>query len=174
MSCVQTLSGLGVNCETSTGGINYVYIANYADVTSVALDETSNKIKTITMDTSKKFYKYAFRRGSSSFTSTLNVDDAAGSNFVQTDLSLVFAKMDTQKRIEMSALVLGELAIIVKDANGKYWYLGYNEPVMATAGGATTGTARTDANNYTLTATDYSATFPYEVDPAALAEIVNE
>jgi len=126
------------------------------------------------MDSTKKFYKYAFRRGSSSFTSTLNVDDANGSNFVQTDLSLVFAKMDTQKRIEMTALSLGELAIIVKDANGKYWYLGYNEPVMATAGSGNTGTARTDANNYQLTATDYSATFPYEVDEAALTDIVNE
>ena len=174
MACVQVLSGLSVNCEPNVGGLIEVYIANYSDVTSVALDETSNKIKTITMDATKKFKKYSFRRGSSSFTSTLNVDDTNGTSFIQTDLALTFAKMDTTKRIEIQALSLGELAVIVHDCNGVYWYLGYNEAVMATAGGAASGAGRSDANNYTVTLTDFSPKYPYEVDPSALADIVEE
>ena len=61
MACVHVLSGLSVNCEPNVGGLIEVYIANYSDVTSVALDETSNKIKTITMDATKKFKKYMIK-----------------------------------------------------------------------------------------------------------------
>ena len=172
MNCIQKLSGIGLACDTNVGGLIEVYIANKGDVASVALDETSNKIKTITMTDTAKFKKYSFRRGSSSFTSTLNVDDTNGINYVQTDLALVFAKMDTPKRIEIAALSLGELVVIVKDCNGLYWYMGYNEAVQASAGGAQSGTARGDANNYTITLTDYSPSYLYEVDPAALTDVI--
>lgn len=124
------------------------------------------------MNETAKFKKYSFRRGSSSFTSTLNVDDTNGINYVQTDLALVFAKMDTPKRIEIAALSLGELVVIVKDCNGLYWYMGYNEAVQASAGGAQSGTARGDANNYTITLTDYSPSYLYEVDPTALTDVI--
>ena len=71
--------------------------------------------------------------------------------------------MDTTKRIEMNALLLSDVSVIVKDNNGKYWFLGYSEPVTATAGGGQTGQAKTDANQYTITLTDECAVFPYEV-----------
>lgn len=173
MACTQTLSGIASACEFNRGGIIEVYIANFADVEPVSIDEESNMIKTITMKETAKFKTYSFKQNTGSMTSTLNVDPANGINFVQTDLSLVFAKQDTAKRIEMAALSVGELAVIVKDSNGKYWYLGSEEFVSATAGGATTGTARTDGNNYTLTLTDYSNTYPIEVDPTALATILD-
>ena len=71
--------------------------------------------------------------------------------------------METTKRVEMTALAIGDLAVIVKDANGKYWYLGYDEPVNASAGDGQTGTARGDSNRYTLTLQDESLGLPYEV-----------
>ena len=71
--------------------------------------------------------------------------------------------MDTTKRIEMNALLLSDVSVIVKDNNGKYWFLGYGEPVNATAGGGQTGQAKTDANQYTITLTDESHELPYEV-----------
>lgn len=173
MACIQTLSSLSVNCEPNVGGIIEVYIANRDDVTKLTTDDQSQKITAITMaDTAKKFIKYSFRRGTGSMVSTLNVDDANGTNYVQTDLSLIFAKMETLKRIEMTALSLGEFVVIVKDCNGLYWYLGMNESVMATAGGGQTGQARGDANNYTLTLTDYSKTYPYEVEEEAVTAVI--
>ena len=57
-------------------------------------------------------------------TSTLNVDETTGNNYVTTEVSLVFSKMETTKRIEMAGLAIGQFAIIVKDSNEKYWYLG--------------------------------------------------
>ena len=173
MACSQSLSGIAAACETNVGGIREVFIANYDDVTAIEVDETSHMIDTITMDTGKKFLKYFFKKNTSSLTSTLNVDATAGVNFVQSDLALVFAKQETTKRMEIAKLSLGELRVIVKDANGKYWFLGQEEFVSATAGTAETGVNRTDGNRYTITLTDYSSSYPYEVDPSIISNLVD-
>ena len=172
MSCSQLLNGIAADCQTNVGGVREVYIANYGDVTTVEVDETSNMIKTITMADTAKFKKYAFKKNTSSMTSTLNVDPANGVNFVQTDLALVFAKQETVKRMEIAKLSLGELRVIVLDANGKYWFLGQEEFVSATAGTAETGVNRTDGNKYTITLTDYSSSYPYEVTPTIVADLI--
>ena len=161
MACTQTLSGIQNDCSSSMGGIVTAYIANYSDVASVTV--TSDKVSAISMNASAKFKKYEFRKGTGSMTSTLNVDPANGINYVSTDLSLVFTRMETAKRIEVAALALGELAVIVKDANGLYWYLGKDEPVVSSAGTGETGTARGDGNRYTVTLQDNSLTYPYEI-----------
>ena len=172
MACSQVLNGIAADCQTNVGGVREVYIANYSDVTAIEVDDSSNMIKTITMADTAKFKKYAFKKNTSSMTSTLNVDPANGVNFVQTDLSLVFAKQETVKRMEIAKLSLGELRIIVLDANGKYWFLGQEEFVSATAGTAETGVNRTDGNKYTITLTDYSSSYPYEVDPTIVADLI--
>ena len=172
MACSQVLNGIAADCQTNVGGVREVYIANYGDVTAIEVDDSSNMIKTITMADSAKFKKYAFKKNTSSMTSTLNVDPANGVNFVQTDLSLVFAKQETVKRMEIAKLSLGELRVIVLDANGKYWFLGQEEFVSATAGTAETGVNRTDGNKYTITLTDYSSSYPYEVTPTIVADLI--
>ena len=172
MSCSQLLNGIAADCQTNVGGVREVYIANYSDVTAIEVDDSSNMIKTITMADSAKFKKYAFKKNTSSMTSTLNVDPANGVNFVQTDLSLVFAKQETVKRMEIAKLSLGELRVIVLDANGKYWFLGQEEFVSATAGTAETGTNRTDGNRYSITLTDYSSSYHYEVTPTIVADLI--
>ena len=172
MACSQVLNGIAADCQTNVGGVREVYIANYSDVTAIELDDSSNMIKTITMADSAKFKKYAFKKNTSSMTSTLNVDPANGVNFVQTDLALVFAKQETVKRMEIAKLSLGELRVIVLDANGKYWFLGQEEFVSATAGTAETGVNRTDGNKYMITLTDYSSSYPYEVTPTIVADLI--
>ena len=172
MACSQVLNGIAADCQTNVGGIREVYIANYGDVTTIELDESSNMIKTITMADTAKFKKYAFKKNTSSMTSTLNVDPANGVNFVQTDLTVVFAKQETVKRMEIAKLSLGELRVIVLDANGKYWFLGKEEFVSATSGTAETGTNRSDGNRYQIVLTDYSSSYPYEVDPTVISGIV--
>ena len=161
MPCSQVLSGLANDCASSMGGIVEAYIANHDDVASVTVQE--GQINAITMAESAKFKKYYFKPGTSSFTNNLNVDQANGVNFVSTDIVLLFSRMETAKRIEIAALSVGDLAVIVKDANGKYWYFGYDEPVTASSGDGQTGTARTDGNRYSITLQDNAQTWPYEI-----------
>lgn len=172
--CNQTLAGISLDCTNSLGGIKTVYIANYGDVTEIEIDEASGQITGVTMSASAKFKPYQFRKQTGSMTSTLNVDETAGINYVSTELSLVFTKMETAKRLEMTALAKAQLAVIVKDSNNKYWYLGKDDYVSSTAGSGNTGTAKGDSNNYSLTLTDESDTYPYEITEAAVLAVVEE
>lgn len=171
MACSQTLSGLIRDCEASVGGIASVFIANAEEVSSVTVAD--GKISDIKMADTKKFKSYAFRRGTGSMSSTLNVDPTSGVNYVSTELLLQFNRMEVTKRVEMAALAVNDLAVIVKDANGKYWYLGLDEPVTASAGDGQTGTARGDANRYTITLLDNSKSFPCEIDETVVESLVD-
>lgn len=171
MSCnSQTLSGLAKDCSPSMGGIVEVYIANHDDVSEVTV--TSGKVSAITMASSAKFKKYQFARNTGSMTSTYTIDKASGVQFVATDLLLQFNRMETTKRVELSALAINDLAIIVKTANGNFFFLGYDEPVTASAGDGQTGTARGDANRYTITLQDNSKEMPFEVDASIVSALV--
>lgn len=170
MPCIQTLSGLTRDCSSNMGGIVEALIANFDDVTGVTV--TDGIISTISMASSAKFKRYSFAKNTGSLTSNYNIDAASGVKYVTTDLLLQFNRMETAKRVEITALALGDLAIIVKDANGKYWYLGKDEPVNASAGDGQTGTARGDANRYTITLQDESKEMPYEVDSSIVDALV--
>ena len=144
------------------GGILEVLLANREDVASVQAE--TGKISGITMAASAKFKKYTFARNTGSMTSTYTIDQASVVKYVTTDLVLQFNRMETTKRVEITALSVNDLVAIVKDANGVYWYLGYDEPVNASAGDGQTGTARGDANRYSITLQDISKEMPMEVD----------
>lgn len=168
--CNKTLAGISLDCESSLGGIKRVFIANYGDVVSA---QTSGDVITgITMSGDTKFKPYEFRKQTGSMTSTLNVDETAGINYVSTELNLVFTKMETAKRIEIAALAKGQLAVIVEDSNGLYWYLGEDDYVSASAGSANTGQNKGDSNNYSITLKDESDSFPKEVDASIIAGLL--
>ena len=170
MSCTQTSSGLVKDCSPSMGGILEVLLANREDVASV--EAVTGKISGITMEASAKFKKYTFARNTGSLTSTYTIDQASGVKYVTTDLVLQFNRMETTKRVEITALSVNDLVAIVKDANGVYWYLGYDEPVNASAGDGQTGTARGDANRYSITLQDISKEMPMEVDASVIEGIL--
>lgn len=161
MACSQSLTSIINDCAKSIGGLKIVYAANYSDVTATV--GTGGMIDSITMNGTAKFKKFEFRKNTAYMTTTLNVDAANGNSF-STDVYLSFLKQDTAKRLAVSALAIGDLVLIVQDANGHYWYLGYQLPVTASAGGAESGTAFTDGNRYTITLQDVSSDFPYEID----------
>lgn len=161
MACSQTFSGLVKDCASNMGGILEVYIANKADVS--ALTKTQEKITAITMASSAKFKKYQFNPETGSMTSTYQVNQQNGSVYVQTDLALVFNRMETAKRVEIIAMAQAEMCAIVKDANGLYWLLGEEEPIVISAGDGATGAARGDRNGYSITLQDNSKTLPSEV-----------
>ena len=148
------------------GGILEVLLANREDVASV--EAATGKISGITMEASAKFKKYTFARNTGSMTSTYTIDQASGVKYVTTDLVLQFNRMETTKRGEITALSVNDLVAIVKDANGVYGCRGYDEPVNASAGDGQTGTARGDANRYSITLQDISKEMPMEVDASVI------
>ena len=170
MACNQTLSAILRDCSPSMGGIVEALFANRDEVAGVTV--TDDIISAITMEQGKKFVKVQFPRNTGSMSSNYTIDPTTGVRFVTTDLVMVFNRMDTQKRVAIKALAENELVGIVKDANGKYWYLGHDEALTATAGDGLTGTARADRNGYSVTLQDNSHQMPYEVNPDIIAALI--
>lgn len=171
MACGSyTLNGLNNNCkEASFGGVKEVYIAIYDDVESVSVSD--NVIDSITMKADKKFMAYRLLKSTSGLTSTLNTSETTSSYFTN-EVTLQFIKMETKKRLEILSLMMAPTAVIILDANGKYWYLGKDNYVEASAGSATTGTATSDSNHYELTLSDTSAELPFEVKEEAVKAVI--
>lgn len=174
MACNSyTLTGLNTICkETSFGGIKEVLIAPYDDVVDAPVASGTNLL-TPMMESGKKFKQYKLLKSTGGLTSTLNTSETSASYFTN-EVTLQFMKMETSKRMEIMALMMSSCAVIVKDANNKYWYLGKDNYVECSAGTATTGTASSDANHYELTLSDTSAELPYEVDASVIDSIIDE
>lgn len=170
MACNQTLSAILRDCSPSMGGIVEALFANRDEVAGVTV--TDDIISAITMEQGKKFVKVQFPRNTGSMSSNYTIDHTTGVKFVTTDLVIILNRMDTPKKVALKALAENDLVAIVKDANGKWWYLGYDEAVNATAGDGLTGTARADRNGYSLTLQDNSHQMPYEVDAEIIAALV--
>lgn len=172
MACTQTLSGIVRDCEANVGGVRAFYAANFDDIQEKLLDATEEKIKGITMAEGKKFAAFYFKTGQASMEITPQFNDAQEYAGEQPVITLNFGRMDTTKRVQINALSLAELAVIILDNNGKYWLVGYDRPVLRTGGNATTGTARTDRNQYSVELTGDDNQLPYEIDSAAIEAIL--
>lgn len=158
MSCASyTMSGLAVGCKDSIGGIKKAWFAPFG----VSVSVSSNTLS-IASGSISAFKVYNFRKATGSMTSTLNASESAGNSFT-TEVNLQFLKQETSKRLEVMALLMNEMVGVVKDGNGKYWYIGYDYPISATSGTAETGTAMTDLNGYNITIQDNSVELPYEI-----------
>ena len=170
MACSVTLTNYQIgDCFSSKGGIQTVWVGVYKEGAFVM--STGGTVSGFSGVT---WYKQELRRGIGSMTSTYNYDEAAGSSFVQTDLIFQYGKMDKENRIQMNALSKGDLVVVVKDSNGEYYALGVEEPVKATAGTGVTGAARSDANQYEITLTDYCSEYPAHLDDSAISALPTE
>lgn len=172
--CISaSLAGIANDCQPSLGGIKKVFITNYADDIATYVDdlETGDTVGVVTaLSSAITWYEYNFRQESSNFTSTLN-KSADGGNYVSTEISLVFHRMETAKRLEVNALALNDMAVIVLDNNNKYWYFGINRPVTASAGTGESGSAFGDRNAYGITLLSNDGRFAPELTDAAITTL---
>lgn len=146
-------------CEANLGGVKNVWLANYVE-NAATLTEGEDTISAFAEGV--EWVHYPMRKNVASMTSTLNTS-TDGAVYISTELAMVFSKMETQKRVAVQALALGECMALVEDSNGKLWFLGKDAPLTATAGTGETGTAKADRNAYAITLTDESLEYPYEV-----------
>lgn len=196
MACPVTITAISTACGTNMAGISDVWIGNFGLATYTytyqqvpnpdyveggtepqyidVLDADGNKIRetisAATLAGTEIMQHFSFRKQTGSMTSTLQVNDN-GTNFWQTDVQLVFAKMDTGKRLAISALMQGQTSVLVKDNNGNYWMIGVDNYVTMSEGTGETGTAYSDNNAYTITLQDTSLILPLPVADGAVSTL---
>ena len=163
MNCTSyTLSGLNAGCKDSVGGVAKVWLA---DATNIKWTISNDGTVAPTGGISEDWKVYNLRRGAGSMTSTLTVNDNAGSYFT-TEVAMNFLKMENAKRLEVMAMLMGQCTGVVKDRNGKYWAIGVENPLEGSAGTGETGTAASDANQYSVTISVDDAELPREITDA--------
>lgn len=148
MACNLT-AGIALGCRDNTGGLKTMWITDYTNVASV----TSNTGDTITqISGSGTFYEFQLIRTSSQHTETVNASLENGTVFYQGETVTFFAKLDQAKRNILKTLAQSQqLAIVIEDNNGDYFYLGQTYGCYVTAGTSVTGLNLGDRNGYNIT-----------------------
>lgn len=172
MSCSIT-AGLTLGCKDSQGGINYLYIADLPDYDTITTD-VDGKITSLDAGGTPvaiTFYKYEVPKQTSSFTETINADNAAGTIFYQQDALMVFNKMQASTRDQIKLLSQNpKLLVVVKDGNDKFWSVGVTRGAEVSAGSVGTGTAYGDRNGGEITITGLEPDPSYECEAAFVGE----
>lgn len=171
MACNVTLTGIALDCGTNLSGIKAIYLANDASVGDVTVSD--NEISAIDASAGT-FKKYVPAKNTGSLTKTLTKNESTGVMYYTNEAVAQFNRMETAKRTEIANIDRGQFKAIVLDNNGKYWFLGYDNYVSATAVTGQTGAGLDEGNFYTLTLTDISAELPYEVKSEAIAAVIAE
>ena len=169
MACPLT-QGFILDCKESVGGIKSVRFVEFDNVSSIAY---AAGVATLTMVASKKFWKYAQVRETSSFTETITANVQNGTIFYSQELSVILNKLAAATRNEILLLAKNRLMAIVEDMNGSFWLLGAKNGLDITGGNSATGTASGDRNGYTLTFQAMEADPMWSVSSAAISALTN-
>ena len=173
MSCNTILSGIIKGCDNNMGGISNFYIAPSEFVTGTT--ESGGTISAINMSGATKFVEFVFNKNTGNFTVEAAIDPVNGSTYFNQTINLVIPRRDVDKRNAIALIASGQrdLKIIVKDANGLYWYFGDQNSCMLTAVGDGSGTAKSDGSKYSLTFLAEEPEMEYEVDSSIIAGIIS-
>lgn len=167
MACnTVTLSSIDARCDGSVGGIKRILLANVDDIKTVLIDETTQKIKEITLVTGKKFEQWRFRKNTGSYSSSIERDPAIGTETVTTEVALQFSRAEAQKRLDIQSAINASCVVIVEDMYGEYIYLGLENEVTITSATMASGTQTGDLSGFTLTFTDVATELPHFIDKA--------
>lgn len=175
MKCTPyQLSSITTSCGSNIPSIKQMWIGNFGSVTPTytyvdgVTDADGNQViesvTALALDgtTPEYWVEYAFRKNTCSASSEMTINDN-GSHYFTNALNMVFAKQDTNKRLNIEAIASGDCSCIYLDGNGKYWIMNLDAEVTLTSATANTGTAVGDSNQYELVLSQDAATMPIEI-----------
>lgn len=147
-----------------------MYFIEFENVS--AITETSGVVSAITVLPGKQFRRYQVPKETSFWTQALNSSVQNGSIFYQQELTVIVNKMQANTRNELQILAMNRLLAIALDANGKYWLLGKDNALDATAGEDGSGTASGDRNGFSRTFTGMERFMAPEVQSSIIAGLL--
>ena len=169
MSC-NTLTSILKGCDSNNiGGITSILIndqdnvAGPISVTNYVVDDFGTLVD--------QFVPFEFRRNTGMYTEEAAIDLVNGSSFYTQTVTLIFHRREAAKSKAIKILGEGQrdLALVVGDANGKYWYFPKAQLTAVTEG---SGTAKADGSKYSVTFVAENEALAYEVDSAIIPDLV--
>jgi len=164
--------GITIGCTNNIGGIRKLWLKELSKLT-IAHGSPEDKIISITVDDASKFYQFEFTKNTSTFTEETTTSQENGTELTAQTITLKLNRREQAKRNTL--LLLGKfknLCAIVEDSNGLYWLLGETEGLNLTTNTGGPGTAKTDANGYTLTFVGSEPELASEVTSSAVTAVI--
>lgn len=170
MACVLT-SGYTLGCRDNIGGIQEVYIGTYnADALTYTLG-TNDIIGTFS-GTWSGFYTFEQEIETGSFNQTGQFSTENGTAFYEQTLEITVHKLEAALRNQIYLLGQGKFRILIKDQRGKYWLMGYQNPVRVSASTPSLGKAYGDLNGAVITFMTKEPSPAYEVASSAALQLI--
>jgi len=156
-------AGFTKTCTAQSGGIKNLWLANREDIASAGFTLSSGEYSTVTMESTKVFFKYEFDQDSAEMRWSQAMEGNSAS--VDNQIEFFLSKLSTLMRARLQELQdtspCGMVAI-VEDNNSVKWVVGYTEnhptnsgvqgrPLKLLTGEAATGKVFTDPNGSTVT-----------------------
>lgn len=166
MSCT-TLETIVKGCDNNIGGITSVLINDMDNLGTIV---QANWIISSFGTLVDEFVSFEFKRNTGNYTEEVAADLINGSSFTTGTVTLMFHRREAAKSKAIKVLGEGQrdLALVVGDANGKYWYFP-NAQVTAVSEGS--GTAKADGSKYSVTFVAEYENLAYEVNSALIASL---
>lgn len=168
MACT-TLETILKGCDSNIGGITSILINDQDNVVGPIVEAAYEITDFGTL--TDQFVEFEFRRNTGMYTEEAAIDLVNGSSFYTQTVTLMFHRREAAKSKAIKILGEGQrdLALVVGDANGKYWYFP-NAQLTAVAEGS--GTAKADGSKYSITFVAENENLAYEVDAAEIPNII--
>jgi hypothetical protein len=169
MACT-TLTSILKGCDSNIGGITSILI-NDQDNVDTSLIDVTNYVITDFGTLVDPFIPFEFRRNTGMYTEEAAIDLVNGSSFYTQTVTLIFHRREAAKSKAIKILGEGQrdLALVVGDANGKYWYFPKAQLTAVTEG---SGTAKADGSKYSVTFVAENEQLAYEVDSTIIPDII--
>ena len=168
MACT-TLETILKGCDSNIGGITSILINDQDNVVGPIVEAAYEITDFGTL--TDQFVEFEFRRNTGMYTEEAAIDLVNGSSFYTQTVTLMFHRREAAKSKAIKILGEGQrdLALVVGDANGKYWYFP-NAQLTAVAEGS--GTSKADGSKYSITFVAENENLAYEVDAAEIPNII--
>jgi len=168
MACT-TLTSILKGCDSNIGGITSIYVNDMDNVTGPisVTDYVIDDFGTLV----DPFIPFEFRRNTGMYTEEAAIDLVNGSSYYTQTVTLIFHRREAAKSKAIKILGEGQrdLALVVGDANGKYWYFPKAQLTAVTEG---SGTAKADGSKYSVTFVAENEQLAYEVDSTIIPDII--
>jgi hypothetical protein len=169
MACLLT-SGYTLGCRDNIGGIQEVFIGEWNDTMTYTLGVDSI-IGTFSGAT-VSFYTFQQEIETASFTENGVFSIENGTSFYEDTLTITLHKLEASLRNKILILGQGKWRIIIKDQRGKYWLMGYQNPVRVSASTPGVGKAYGDLNGAVITFMGKEPVPAYEVSATAALSVI--
>lgn len=162
-------------CGYSLKQIVELYLANYEDVTGTTIGKPEQgdgvEVKTITLASSKKFYKIEPEKDSATYNDDLMIGDG-GSKYRSTTITWNIGGTYTPKMVDvLDALSLGRYVIVARLSDGSYVMFGRLTPMEASAASLQSAAEATGFNGITVTFNSNTTESPIPLSEGAITTV---